>query len=166
MVVGGGIAGIQATLDIADAGFKVYIVEREPSLGGHAAQLYKTYPSLDDAAQLVQSKIEALEKHPNIEVLTDSEVAGMEGYIGNFKVRVREKARGEDLELEVGTIVVATGYDVFDARLKPEYGYGRYPNVITSIEYERILSAGGPRRRSCRSRSAGSGPATSVCSDR
>lgn len=144
LVIGGGIAGIQAALDIGDAGFKTYIVEREPHLGGHMAQLYKVYPSLEDAALLVQSKVEALEKHPHIEILTDAEVVEVEGYIGNFKVRVREKTEGKDLELEIGTIVVATGYDTFDASLKPEFGYGTYPNVITGIEFERLASPSGP----------------------
>ncbi|MFH0914800.1 MAG: 4Fe-4S dicluster domain-containing protein [Chloroflexota bacterium] len=68
----------------------------------------------------------------------------MEGYIGNFKVRVNKKPAGEERELEVGAIIVATGYDLFDARLKPEYGYGIYPNVITGLELERMDEAGGP----------------------
>ncbi len=220
LVIGGGIAGIQAALDIGNAGFKVYLVEREPYLGGHVAQLDKTFPSLDDASDMLLSKIAELRKHPNIEILTYSEVVEAEGYIGNFKVKVKKKPtyidmgkctkcsncidvcpvkvpdefnlglnsrsavylpgfpdssylidseaclhlRGEDcsaceeacepdaidfeqreeeVELEVGTIVVATGYDIFDARLKPEYGYGIYPNVITGLELERLSSTSG-----------------------
>ncbi|HEY77753.1 MAG TPA: CoB--CoM heterodisulfide reductase iron-sulfur subunit A family protein [Dehalococcoidia bacterium] len=142
LVIGGGIAGIQAALDIGDAGFKVYLVEREPDLGGHVAQLYKTFPSLEETEQLLQSRMERIKEHPNIEVLTSSEVTGMEGYIGNFKVTVKQD--GVDRELEIGTMVVATGYDTFDASLKPEFGYGVYPNVITGLELERLASPSGP----------------------
>jgi heterodisulfide reductase subunit A len=144
LVIGGGIAGMQAALDIGDAGFKVFLVEREPQLGGHAAQLYKTFPSLDEADQLLLPRMKRIKEHPNIEVLTDTEVTGLEGYIGNFKVAVKQKPDGAERELEVGTIVIATGYDIFDARLKPEFGYGVYPNVITGLELERLASPSGP----------------------
>jgi heterodisulfide reductase subunit A len=142
LVIGGGIAGIQATLDIGDAGFKVYLVEKEPYLGGHVAQLYKTFPSLDETERLLMPRMERIKENPNIEVLTSAEVTGMEGYIGNFKVTVKQD--GVDRELEVGAIVVATGFDTFDARLKPEFGYGVYPNVITGLELERLASPSGP----------------------
>ena len=211
LVIGGGIAGIQAALDLANAGFKVYLVEREPYLGGHVAQLDRTAPPLEDAGRMVLLKIAELKEHPNIEIFTYSEVEEVEGYIGNFKVKVRKKPtyvniekctkcgncsdvcpvkvsdefnlglssraavypspfaepfyfidplaclylQGKDcsackeackpgaidfdqteeiLELGVGSIVVATGYDVFDTRLKPEYGHGVYPNVLTGLE--------------------------------
>jgi heterodisulfide reductase subunit A len=142
LVIGGGIAGIQAALDIGDAGFKVYLVEREPKLGGHVAQLYKTFPSLEETEQLLMSRIERIKENPNIEALTSAEVTGMEGYIGNFKVTAKQD--GVDRELEVGAIVVATGFDTFDASLKPEFGYGVYPNVITGLELERLASPSGP----------------------
>jgi heterodisulfide reductase subunit A len=146
LVIGGGIAGIQATLDLADAGFKVYLVEKTDKLGGHTAQLHKTFPTLENAAELLSSKLAAVQNHRNIEILTGSEVTGFEGYIGNFKVKVKKNSTGADeiVALSVGTIVVATGYEVFDARLKPEYGYGLYPNVITGLELERLDEAGGP----------------------
>ena len=224
LVVGGGIAGISATLEIADAGFKVYLVEKEPSIGGHMAQFDKTFPTLDCAACILTPKMVAAGTHPNVDLLTWSEVEKVEGYVGNFTVTVRKKARyvneelcngcgicqekcpwkvtdevfeagmgrrkaiytpfdqavpripvldrpncayfkngtckacekfcdanaidftQEDqiLTLEVGNIIIATGYDLFDARKIPQYGYRRLPNVFTSLEFERLCSAAGP----------------------
>ncbi|MGD0019171.1 MAG: CoB--CoM heterodisulfide reductase iron-sulfur subunit A family protein [Candidatus Limnocylindrales bacterium] len=224
LVVGGGIAGISATLEIADAGFKVYLVEKSPSIGGHMAQFDKTFPTLDCAACILTPKMVAAGTHPNVELMTWSEVEKVEGYVGNFTVTVRKKARyvNEDLcngcgvcqekcpwkvldgdfeagmgrrkviytpfdqavprvpvidrpncpyfqkgtcracekfcdakaidymqedqilTLQVGNIIIATGYDLFDARRIPQYGYGRLPNVFTSLEFERLCSAAGP----------------------
>jgi heterodisulfide reductase subunit A len=228
LVVGGGIAGIQAALEIAEKGFKVYLVERTPSIGGRMAQLDKTFPTLDCSACILTPKMVDVARHPNIELFTYSEVVDVGGYIGNFKVQVRKKPRYVDMEkcvgcgtcaeacrlhgripnefdmnlgkrsaiyvpfpqavplkftidpercimlktgkcgdhplcveacdrdainfdqkeeiveIEVGTIVVATGYDLFDPAKKPEYGYGKYDNVITGLEFERLVSASGP----------------------
>ncbi|NLX10886.1 MAG: CoB--CoM heterodisulfide reductase iron-sulfur subunit A family protein [Chloroflexi bacterium] len=224
LVVGGGIAGIQAALEIADAGFPVYLVEREPSIGGHMAQFDKTFPTLDCAACILTPKMFDAGAHPNITLLTYSEVEQVDGYVGNFTVRVRRKARHVDeslctgcgtcwekcpkkvidtvfeagmgyrtaiyrpfpqavpkypvidtenctyyqtgkckicekfcpteairfdmedeyVDLEVGNIVLATGYDIFDARRIPQYGYGRLANVFTSLEFERLTNAAGP----------------------
>ncbi|MEW6365814.1 MAG: FAD-dependent oxidoreductase [Acidobacteriota bacterium] len=96
MVIGGGIAGIQAALDVASAGKKVYLVEKEPSIGGHMAQFDKTFPTLDCAACILTPKMVNVGQNPNIELLTYSEVEDVSGYIGNFKVRVRRKARFVD----------------------------------------------------------------------
>ncbi|MFH1648095.1 MAG: CoB--CoM heterodisulfide reductase iron-sulfur subunit A family protein [Chloroflexota bacterium] len=145
LVIGGGIAGVQAALDLGDAGFKVFLVEKENALGGHMAQLNLTFPGMDSAGRMVLSRLERVKNQSNIEVLTSSEVVEVEGYIGNFKVRVR-RAGGEETELEVGAIVVATGYEVFDARLKPEFGYGVYPEVITTLDLERLSREDGPTR--------------------
>jgi heterodisulfide reductase subunit A len=93
LVVGGGIAGIQAALEIADAGYQVYLVEREPSIGGHMAQLDKTFPTLDCAACILTPKMVSVGQHPNIKLMTCSQVADVSGYIGNFKVKVKKKAR-------------------------------------------------------------------------
>jgi len=142
LVIGGGIAGMQAALDIAKAGFLVYLVEKEPRLGGHLAQLGKTFPNLESVTPLLSKAIEEVEGHPNIDLLTSAEVVGVEGYIGNFKVKVTDRTTRR--ELKVGTIVVATGYDLFDAQLKPEYGYGVYEKVITGLEFERLVSSSGP----------------------
>jgi heterodisulfide reductase subunit A len=98
LVVGGGIAGIQAALDLADAGVKVYLVEREPSIGGHMAQFDKTFPTLDCAACILTPKMVSVGQHENIELLSYSEVEDVSGYIGNFKIKVRHKARYVDVE--------------------------------------------------------------------
>ncbi|NQE06007.1 CoB--CoM heterodisulfide reductase iron-sulfur subunit A [ANME-1 cluster archaeon GoMg1] len=217
LVIGGGIAGIQSAQDIADAGFKVYLVEREPSIGGHMAQLDKTFPTLDCSACVLTPKMVDVARHKNIELITYAEVETVEGYIGNFKVVVRKKARyvdeekctgcgdcakvcpvtisnefdmdlgarkaayvpfpqavplaytlerdkcmrcglcevvceagainfeerDEEIELEVGAIIAATGYDLFDPSLEPNYGY-EYDEVITGLEFERLCNASGP----------------------
>jgi heterodisulfide reductase subunit A len=153
LVIGGGIAGLQAALDIADAGYMAYIVEKELVVGGHVAELGKTFPTLDDVEVMLADVIERVEKHTNIEALTSSEVVDVEGFIGNFQVMVHKRPRDVDSEdaqeedvreLSVGAIIVATGFDVFDASLKPEYGYSMYDNVISGLEFERLSSLSGP----------------------
>ncbi len=224
LIVGGGIAGIQSALEIADAGFHVYMVEREPSIGGHMAQFDKTFPTLDCSACILTPKMVSVGSHPNITLLTYSEVEKVDGYIGNFTVTVRKKARkikedlctgcgicqekcpkkviddvfeaglsyrkavytpfpqavpnipvmdvpnctyyekgtckacekfcpteaidfdqqDEILTFPVGNIILATGYELFDARRVTNYGYGRLPNVFTSLEFERLSNAAGP----------------------
>ncbi len=228
LVIGGGIAGIQSALDIADAGFKVYLVEKEPSVGGRMSQLDKTFPTLDCSACILTPKMVDVSRHPNIELITYSEVTEVKGAAGSFTVTVKKKPRYVDIvkctgcgscaeacrlkgrvtdtfnaamgrrsaiyvpfpqavplkytvdpaqcifltrgvcgktflckdackagaidfdqkeqlvELNVGTIIAATGFDPFDAALKPELGYGAYPNVITSLQFERLSSASGP----------------------
>ncbi|MFQ6083238.1 MAG: FAD-dependent oxidoreductase [Candidatus Aminicenantia bacterium] len=98
LIVGGGITGIEAALRLASAGRKVYLVEKEPSIGGHMAELDKTFPTLDCAACILTPKMTEASKHPNIELLTYSEVEEISGYIGNFKVKIKKKARYVDLE--------------------------------------------------------------------
>ncbi len=224
LIVGGGIAGIQAALEIAESGHKVYLVEREPSIGGRMSQFDKTFPTLDCAACILTPKMVDVGNHPNVELLTWSEVERVEGYVGNFTVVVRKKPRYVDAELctgcgicvekcpvrvvddvfeagigyrkavytpfpqavpkypvidpenctyflkgkcracqilcptgaidfeqeeerltvQVGNIILATGFDLFDARRIPQYGYGRLPNVFTSLEFERMTNAAGP----------------------
>lgn len=99
LVVGGGISGIQASLDIANAGYEVVLVEKEPSIGGHMAQLSETYPTLDCSQCILTPKMVAVSKHPKIKLYTNSEIIGFEGFIGNFKVRIRKKARYVNPEL-------------------------------------------------------------------
>lgn len=224
LVVGGGIAGIQAALEIANAGFHVYLVEREPSIGGHMAQFDKTFPTLDCSACILTPRMVEAGTHPNTTLLTWSEVMNVSGYVGNFHVTIKKKARfvveelctgcgicqekcpkkvidevyeaglgyrkavytpfaqavpnfpvmdkenctyfikgtckacekfcptgaidfkQEDqfINIAVGNIVLATGYDLFDARRVSNYGYGRLPNVFTSLEFERLSNAAGP----------------------
>ena len=98
LVIGAGIAGIQAALDIADAGFKVYLVERDPSIGGHMSQLDKTFPTLDCSACIMTPKMVDVARHPNVEMLTYSEVEWVKGEAGNFKARIRKKARSVDAD--------------------------------------------------------------------
>ena len=229
LVVGGGISGIQAALEIADKGFQVYLVERSPSIGGRMAQLDKTFPTMDCSACILTPKMVDAARHPNIELFAYSEIESVDGYIGNFKVKIKKKPKYVDpekcvgcgacaeacrlhnkiknefdmnlgkrsaiyvpfpqavplkytidpekcitlrtgkcgdyplcveacgerdainfdqkeeiVEVEVGTIVVATGFDLFDPKEKPEYGYGEFENVITGLEFERLVSASGP----------------------
>jgi heterodisulfide reductase subunit A len=223
LVVGGGIAGIQAALKIADSGHKVYLVERSPSIGGHMAQLDKTFPLLHSSACILTPKMLLVGSHPYIELMTYSEVEEVSGYVGNFKVKIRKKPRYVDedkcigcgicqtkcpfkvdsefeagmgkrkaiytpfpqavpnipvidrehcayflkgtchacekfceakaidfeqvdkvVEIEVGAIIVATGFNLFDPTPIYQYGYKRLDNVITSLEFERLVNSAGP----------------------
>ncbi|RLC66960.1 MAG: hypothetical protein DRI48_03515 [Chloroflexi bacterium] len=133
VVVGGGIAGMVAALDVADAGFAVTLVEKSDHLGGRLAQLNRTFPNLEPVAELLPPLIERVQTHPDITVLLDSQVTEVEGYVGNFEVTIADRS------FSAGAIIIATGYDVFDPHRKPELGYGQYPNVITSLEMEQRL---------------------------
>ncbi|MDH5753730.1 MAG: CoB--CoM heterodisulfide reductase iron-sulfur subunit A family protein [Candidatus Bathyarchaeota archaeon] len=218
LIVGGGIAGIQAALDLADSGFRAYVVEDTPSMGGTMTQLDKTFPTNDCAMCILAPKLVGAGRHANIHLITNAEIKKVEGEAGNFKVTVTRRARyvdaekctgcgvcaqecpveaideydeglsrrsaifvkylqavpstfiidrekcigcgtcqevcradairyedkDEDVELNVGAIILAPGFEEFDPHLKSEYGYGRYSNVVSSIEFERILSASGP----------------------
>lgn len=228
LVVGGGIAGIHAALTLGNAGKQVYLVEREPSIGGHMAKLDKTFPTLDCAACILTPKMSAVRAHENITLWTYSEVVKVEGYVGNYTVTVRRKPRYVDealcvgcqecikacifkeakypdefnvglskrkpiyipfpqavpqvvvidrdrclqfktgkckrtcieacadrkaidltqqeqlVQIKVGSIIVATGFKLFDAKRIPQYGYGAYPNVVTSLELERLVTSSGP----------------------
>lgn len=138
VVVGGGVAGLQASLDIADAGFAVHLIEREASLGGYTARLHRTFPTLDEMSLLVADLIERAGHHPRIHVHTGAEVTAVNGYVGNFRVQFRQGE--EQREIASGALVIATGFQTFDARRKPELGYGVYPGVITTEDVERFGS--------------------------
>jgi heterodisulfide reductase subunit A len=228
LVLGAGIAGIQAALTIANQGTKVYLVEKAPYIGGHMAQLDKTFPTLDCASCIFTPKTVEVDRNKNIELIVRSEVEEVKGYIGNFTVTIkkhptyvdfnrctgcgdcieacvlkkgvpsefeegmaRRKAiyiafpqavplkavvdkesclllskgkcrktcveackaeairfdqKEEVIEKEVGSIIISTGYDLFDPHLLPQYGYGIYENIISNLQFERLASPSGPTR--------------------
>ncbi len=143
VVIGGGIAGMSAALDVADTGIPAFLVEKEDHLGGHVAELNRTFPTLERVPELLDPMIERVKEHPEITVFLNSEVKQVDGYVGNFEVTVgAPELEGGSRLLNVGSIVVATGYDVFNPDRKPEFGYSDYPNVITSLEMEDRLAEG------------------------
>ena len=219
MVIGGGIAGINAALDMANMGYKVYLLERDESIGGHMAQLDKTFPTLDCSICIEGPKMVEAARNPNIEVVAYADILNVDGFIGNFKVRVRKNPRyviaknctgcgecadvcpveypnkwemnlgtrraisapfpqavpliytidkehcidcykcvdvcggreaidfeqqPEIVEIEVGTITVATGFDEYAPTDDDRWGYGKYQNVVTGLEAERLINAAGP----------------------
>ena len=152
LVVGGGIAGLTAALEIADAGYSEVLVERSDQLGGKVARLASLYLDLDDAGDLLQARIDAVTDHPKIEVLAGARVTGFEGYVGNFEVETRRETLrvSEDPKglHQVGAVVLATGYDLYDQENLPEYGGGRYPDVVDTLQFEEMLKAGEIRRPS------------------
>ncbi len=166
LVIGGGIAGIQAALDVANAGFPVVLVEREAHLGGKMARLSGTFLNFTAAPGLLERKVEQVLNHPNIEVLTDAQVVGVEGYVGNFEVTVGStqvdkeiRKQGEedlstclpvslstDFTFDVGAIVVATGWDPYSLERLPEYGGGEILDVVDGLTFEEMLRDSAPPR--------------------
>ncbi|MHB8894567.1 MAG: FAD-dependent oxidoreductase [Candidatus Geothermincolia bacterium] len=223
MVIGGGLGGVQASLDLVEMGYRVYMVDSGPSIGGVMGQLDKTFPTNDCSMCILSPKLVEVGSNKNIELITLTDVIGVDGEPGDFKVTLRVHPRFVDVEkctgcgicsekcrvkvtdpynaglsraplirvpfpqavpgaafidptrclyllrgkcgnckeecpagavdyeqkertevIEVGSIVVASGYKPFDARARAEYGYGVYDNVVTSLEFERILAANGP----------------------
>jgi heterodisulfide reductase subunit A len=159
LVIGGGIAGMQAALEIADAGYPVVLVEREDYLGGHMAELSGLYLNFDGAPQLIQRKIESVMEHPHIQVLTNSEVTEVGGYVGNFVAKVvQQESEPVPYTFDIGAVVLATGYDLYDQGRLGEYGGARYPDVIDGLQFERMLRPDGPTRGQVRRPSDGRVP--------
>jgi heterodisulfide reductase subunit A len=167
LVVGGGIAGLTAALIIADAGYPVTLVERSDRLGGRMAQLSCLYVNFDDSGDLLAERIAAVSGHPLIQVLTNAEVTGFGGYVGNFSAEVSgfrsqvsgpsnlkpETLKPETLKpaphaFDVGAVVLATGFDLYARENLPEYGGGRYPDVVDGLQFEAMLREGEVRRPS------------------
>jgi heterodisulfide reductase subunit A len=219
LIIGGGIAGINAALDLAEMGYQVYMLENGQSIGGHMAALDKTFPTLDCSICIEGPKMVDCARHPNIKIFAYSDLVKVDGYIGNFKVKIRKRPRyviperctgcgeckdvcpieypnewdmnlgtrkaisvpldqavpliyainrdyciecfkctekcgdrkaidfdqqEEIVDIEVGAIIVSTGFDVYLPYDMPLLGYGKYPNVITSMEFERLILAAGP----------------------
>jgi heterodisulfide reductase subunit A len=151
LVIGGGIAGMQAALDLAGAGYPVVLVERAQRLGGRMAELSGLYLNLNGSSDPLRHKIDAVMTHPNIQVLTGAEVAEVGGYVGNFVVKVKQRASGASstepplpFTFDIGAIVVATGYDLYGQDRLGEYGGGRYPDVIDGLQFEELLRPDGP----------------------
>jgi len=144
LVVGGGIAGLTAAQIIADAGYPVVLVERSGRLGGRMAQLAPLYLNFDDSGKLLEERLAAAGQHPLIQVLTNAEVVGFGGYVGNFVVRVTNLPiyQSTDFTFDIGAVVLATGFDLYAPENLPEYGGGRYPDVVDSLQFERMLKEG------------------------
>jgi len=223
MIVGGGIAGIQAALELANTGKKVYLVEKNSTIGGHMAQFDKTFPTLDCSACILTPKMDAVLQHPNITLMTYCEISEVKGFVGNFDIKIRQKSRYVDhdkcnaclactekcpgkgiaewdeglvkrkaihipfpqavpqkpvidqdactyflkgkcrlcekvceqkaidfeqqdtfIDVKVGAVIVATGYNLMDTMPLVQYGYGKYPGVYSALEVERLFNSAGP----------------------
>ncbi|RLI31278.1 hypothetical protein DRO48_01195 [Candidatus Bathyarchaeota archaeon] len=145
-VIGAGVAGLCASLALAKLGVKVYLIEKQPKLGGLTPQLSRVFPTLRDAKELINPLIEACRNHPNITILTEAEVRSVEGSLGDFTLHVSEASQSggqTEKTLKASAIIVATGLRPIDAGIVKEYGYGRNKNVITALELERMLSSDG-----------------------
>ncbi len=159
LVIGGGIAGMQAALDLADGGYPVVLVEKAGRLGGRMAELSGLYLNFDGAPDLIQKKVEAVTGHANIQVLTDAQVVEVGGYVGNFVAKVEQLGDAPTpYTFDIGAIIVATGYDLYGKDKLGEYGGGRYPDVIDGLQFEVMLRPDGPTGGQIRRPSDGQAP--------
>jgi heterodisulfide reductase subunit A2 len=146
LVLGGGIAGLTAALELADAGHRVHLVEKTERLGGNLARVDLTAPHLDAARDLLTERIVRVRQSTRISVMLQSELKSLAGYVGNFTAFVETRngstAKAEPKRIEIGNVIVASGYQEFDASRITHYGYGALPNVITSFEFEVMLRSG------------------------
>ena len=143
LVIGGGIAGIEASLQMTSPDRKIYLVEKASSLGGLITNFEKTYPSMKRGSDSIKQKIQDVNKNENIKVFTDSEVEEVLGFFGNFEVKVKNVTEeDETVEFNVGAVVLATGSTLFDPEKTPQYGYKKFDNVLTSLEFEKMNISG------------------------
>jgi len=143
LVIGGGIAGLQTSLDLAHNGLQVYLVEKENDLGGTAKHLSRLFPTLKNAQDVIQPLIQEALTSANIRVSTGSQVENFEGAFGNFKAKIVKGGQISE-EVQADIVVVATGFRQYDARKVGQYRYGQYRNVITGLEYEDMCRPNGP----------------------
>jgi heterodisulfide reductase subunit A2 len=145
LVIGGGIAGMTAALELADAAHRVYLVERTAALGGNLARVDLTAPHLDSARDLLTERFTRVGENPWITLMLNSELQSLAGYVCNFAAVVRTKSDDDTVQerkIDVGNVVVATGYKEFNADRITHYGHGKLPNVVTSFEFEKMLRKG------------------------
>jgi len=148
LVIGAGIAGLQASLDLASHGFQVYLVEKDASLGGTMNRLSKLFPTLQDADKTLQPMIEKVTSNSNIKIFTQAEIQEFQGSIGDFKAKIKHIAspgmQPQDEGIHVDVIVIATGFRQYDAGKLGQYHYGQYKNVVTGSECEEMCKPNGP----------------------
>ena len=143
LVIGGGIAGIETSLQLANPQRKVFLVEKNSSLGGLITNFEKIYPKMQSGQRFIEQKIEKINKNNNIKVLLDSEIEEIIGFFGNFEILVKKKSEEDKItSLNVGAVVLATGFTLFDPKEYPQYGYQKLDNVITSLEFEKMNLSG------------------------
>jgi len=142
LVIGGGIAGMKASLLLASEDRKVYLVEKNSSIGGAVVNFEKVFPSMKPSSSITQELIQEVLKNDNIEVFTNSEVEKVLGFFGNFVAEVKNREEDRKYELRVGAIVVATGFSLFDPKEIPQYGYGKFDDVYTALEFEKMNTSG------------------------
>ncbi|MBL7103743.1 MAG: CoB--CoM heterodisulfide reductase iron-sulfur subunit A family protein [Bacteroidales bacterium] len=146
LIIGGGISGISAAIELADADKKVFLIEKTDKLGGYAANIDLTFPYMYSAGQIIEPLISKVQNHKHISVFIESEVKEIFGYIGNFNANIISKDSFET-ELKFGNILVATGLKPFDPSGIENYGYSKLPGVITSLEFEKMLINGSIRTK-------------------
>jgi heterodisulfide reductase subunit A2 len=143
LVIGGGVAGLEASLSLAGPDRKVYLVEKEEALGGKVKKLFSLLPHQGNDLSLIEKKIKAAADHDNIEVLTSSQVADVRGFLGNFEIEItRVDGEGSGKTIQTGAVVVATGFGLFDVSKAPQYGYGKIDDVLTALEFEEMMKQG------------------------
>ena len=140
LVIGGGISGMAAALEIADAGKKVFLIEKSGALGGSLLHVNLTFPELTDTSLFLSPMIKRVKEHSNITLFLDTTIKAISGYVGNFETEI--KTGGKENKIQFGNIIIATGLKPFDPKPVEEYGYGKFPDVITSLEFEKMLVNG------------------------